>query len=869
MNPSDAIYHRIRWDRRFDAARFVIGVDMHAEPPKRVPLVDFVPGGDLPWHRVLFFEADGELVWDRRTGLDRLDATTAGHAAARALLAPPEWVPAPVVAGAEARRSTLRVVTWNTLFDRYERDKIATARRIPLLVDALAAADADVIALQEVEAPLVRALITQPGLRGFSCVDPDGAPRHGLLLLVRGPIREAARLVFGPHKGALGVVIDGPDGAPVVVVTTHLLSDHARDGARRRREQLDRLGAALAGVTAPLVVLGDLNDDGGGAAEVLGARDAWTDVVGDEAPTFDPVHNPLAALATLTGLPVRIDRILFRGALRAATAERLGTEPTGGLFPSDHYGVAAALAPAEQGGAEPLGPPTPRSALCWVLPDELAGPVQALRARHDPSFARWPPHVNVVWGFVEEPHLDEALLRLSAGLAAVPPFDVALDGLRVFRHRDDGTVWLDPAAGGPAPWQALARAVAGLVPRDGRAFVPHLTVGRTARPEADAASWRLPRLAARVERLTVLTRRGDGPMTPRATVALGTGRVVELPRPPQPPPAELDPGPALAAIGAVLQVEVTGSRRLGCALEGADLDLVGAGDPAVVAAALAGVPGVSEVRVVTGRTVGVRLRHRGLPVDLALEAGTDGQQLAARAGVDDAVALLAHVGAAAPAFRRLARVVKGWARAQGLDAAPAGGVPGLGWCVLAAHTASAQPRLDDRALVRAFFESWAELGGAVALGGRPPEAGGAPLAILCPAPPSRSCTEQVGPLQLAVLRAELFAAWEVADRLADPLPALLTPPDLHRRHGRWLLVEAEPSPAAAGRVRGRLRALLQVLEEAGATTLRAWPRPVGPSRWVVAIDGPRELAEAAAPWARPLGDVQVREVPAGEVPELG
>jgi poly(A) polymerase len=867
MNPSDSIYHRVRWDPRFDPARFVIGVDMHAEQPKRVPLVDFVPGGDLPWHRVLFFEADGEVVWDRRTGVDRLDATSAGRAAAQALLALPEWVPAPVVGGCETRRSTLRILTWNTLFDRFERDKISTPRRIPLLVEVLGAADADVIALQEVEAPLVRALSTAPALSGFSVVDPDNAPRHGLLVLVRGPLREAARLTFGPHKGALGVVVDGPDGAPVVVVTTHLLSDHARDGARRRREQLDRLAAAVADVAAPLVVLGDFNDDGGGAAEAFGARDAWTEAVGDEAPTFDPVHNPLAALATLTGEPVRIDRLLLRGALRAVAAERLGTEPTDGLFPSDHYAVAATLAPVEAMGTEPLGPPNPRTALCWVLPDELAGPVQALRARHDPSFARWPPHVNVVWGFVEEPHLDEALLRLSASLAAVPPFDVALDGLRVFRHRDDGTVWLDPAAAGPAPWQALARAVAGLVPRDGRAFVPHLSVGRTARPEADAATWRLPPLAARVERLTVLTRRGDGPMTPRATVALGTGRVAELLRPP-PPRADLDPGQALAAIGAVLPVEVTGSRRLGCALEGADLDLVGAGDPAVVAAALAAVPGAAEVRVVTGRTVGVRLRHGGLPVDLALEAGTDGQRAAARAGVDDALALLRHVGTVAPAFRRLARVVKGWARAQGLDAAPAGGVPGLGWCVLAARTASAQPELDERALVRAFFESWAELGGVVALDGRPPDPG-APLTILCPAPPSRSCTEQVGPLQLAVLRAELFAAWEVAERLADPLPALLTPPDLHRRHGRWLLVEAEPSPTAAGRVRGRLRALLQVLEEAGATSLRAWPRPVGPSRWAVAIDGPRELAEAAAPWARSLGDVQVREVPAGEVPELG
>ena len=90
MRTSEEIYHRVRWDPRFDPARFVLGVGQRGRDPKRVPLPTFVPGGDVPWHRVLFFEADGELVWDRATGLDRIDAATrAGYAPAppaRALL---------------------------------------------------------------------------------------------------------------------------------------------------------------------------------------------------------------------------------------------------------------------------------------------------------------------------------------------------------------------------------------------------------------------------------------------------------------------------------------------------------------------------------------------------------------------------------------------------------------------------------------------------------------------------------------------------------------------------------------------------------------------------------------------------------------
>ncbi|WP_203779598.1 DUF504 domain-containing protein, partial [Actinoplanes philippinensis] len=89
MRTSEEIYHRVRWDPRFDPARFVLGVDLHGAEPKLVPLAGFVPGGDIPWHRVLFIEADGERVWDRATGADLLDTSAAGRVGARRLLSAP------------------------------------------------------------------------------------------------------------------------------------------------------------------------------------------------------------------------------------------------------------------------------------------------------------------------------------------------------------------------------------------------------------------------------------------------------------------------------------------------------------------------------------------------------------------------------------------------------------------------------------------------------------------------------------------------------------------------------------------------------------------------------------------------------------
>jgi poly(A) polymerase len=89
MRTSQEIYHRVRWDARFDPARFVLGVEQRGREPKRVPLPSFDPHGDIPWHRVLFIEADGELVWDRSSGLDALDASNAGLAHRERLLPAP------------------------------------------------------------------------------------------------------------------------------------------------------------------------------------------------------------------------------------------------------------------------------------------------------------------------------------------------------------------------------------------------------------------------------------------------------------------------------------------------------------------------------------------------------------------------------------------------------------------------------------------------------------------------------------------------------------------------------------------------------------------------------------------------------------
>ncbi|MDW5325817.1 RNA repair domain-containing protein [Plantactinospora sp. KLBMP9567] len=388
MRTSEEIYHRIRWDPRFDPARFVLGVNVRGTDPKRVPLPAFTPGGDIPWHRVLFIEADGEVVWDRAAGLDRIDSAPVGRSRRPRLLRAPSfaagtpfrwsagpgdrtgvpaagWRAAPAPAGTAPLPgpARLRVLTWNTLWDRYDSDRIDTARRRPLLLAALEDADADVIALQEVEAGLLHLLLSAPWVRaGYTLgTDPTGrdVDDTGLLLLSRLPVREAGRHPLGPHKAVAAITVESAAG-PVVVAGTHLTSDHADGGAARRQVELARLAEALAGIDGPVVLVGDFNDGGRGPGVLPEVRDAWSELHGpaDRTPTFDPQVNPLAAVSSLSGRAGRLDRVLLRGTgLRAEAAALLGTAPASvdGLFVSDHYGVTVDV--VVDGSTDPAGVP--------------------------------------------------------------------------------------------------------------------------------------------------------------------------------------------------------------------------------------------------------------------------------------------------------------------------------------------------------------------------------------------------------------------------------------------------------------------------------------------------------------------------------
>lgn len=157
----------------------------------------------------------------------------------------------------------LRLLTYNVNFERLD----------PATVDAIAAADADVVFLQETTAPwesAIRARLSYPTML-FRSHDPDG----GMAILSRWPVAEQAWM--DSPVGAFPawcVVIESPLG-PLRALHVHLhppldenglLSGYFTTGGKRRAE----IEAYLP--CLPDLAVGDFNEESGDAVSMVEAR---------------------------------------------------------------------------------------------------------------------------------------------------------------------------------------------------------------------------------------------------------------------------------------------------------------------------------------------------------------------------------------------------------------------------------------------------------------------------------------------------------------------------------------------------------------------------------------------------------------------
>ncbi len=704
------------------------------------------------------------------------------------------WIPRPVDAATRGPApEALTLVTLNVLFDLYDADRLETARRTPALLRALREAKADVIALQEVTPRLLAVLEdTEWVRRGYVISESSRALDHvskdisedarastvspyGQLLLSRLPMRCHVATLRGHKRLIIGELELG--GRRVLVPTLHLTSDRAEDAAIAREDELasalavlDRLDRADPSRAAACALLGDFNTREGALLARLEKRgfvDLWPSQYPDDpGMTFDPRVNGLAAITSRTQRPGRLDRVMLRAPTDEAgrawlspvdismcAAEPIDAPALAGLplYPSDHFGLCALLQLQASAPARATIPtalreaaPVHRTALAVIPPASTWPEIQAIRAQHDRAYARWMPHINLLYGFVPDELLAEAAAALARALAETPRFTVTLTGFCVFRRRRGATVWLEPRCDPPDALRQLQAALSDMFPRcdeqrtKSRAgFTPHLTVAQL---PADApreellqrwgAGWEPIRFT--VDALALISRRGDDPFVVRHAIPLAPAPATPTPPPEPPPPDEPVSARTLDELSALLEracarcihgaeappavrhIHIIGSHRLGAATVHSDLDLVCVGPSWLPRARLferlparlraAGHHVVSRA-VEHARTPRLELELDGQHVDVQYVRTPEGTPLgdpralppAARAALDDASrrSLLAMLDADAvielatqrfpgglASFQATLRRLRQWTRARDIDANALGFPGGLAWALL-------------------------------------------------------------------------------------------------------------------------------------------------------------------------------------------
>lgn len=244
---------------------------------------------------------------------------------------------------AAAPRRPLRVVTFNIWHDAGN-----WPLRLKLIVDALRAADADVIGLQEVLQDAKKNLPNQAetiaaALGGyrveFMSTSPVGAAnRYGNAILTRLPVVETDTIKLEPlndYRTALRVRVRSGERL-VDVVNTHLA--HQPDAGPVRAQQINGLLGWLPRDDVPVVLMGDFN------APLDEAALAPIAVRG-----LEPVLTPGAVDTTLVverGHKAQvIDHIFADPRAFDVSGARRFAGAVQGEFPSDHHAVMATLTP--------------------------------------------------------------------------------------------------------------------------------------------------------------------------------------------------------------------------------------------------------------------------------------------------------------------------------------------------------------------------------------------------------------------------------------------------------------------------------------------------------------------------------------------
>uniref|UniRef100_A0A914V288 2'-5' RNA ligase family protein n=1 Tax=Plectus sambesii TaxID=2011161 RepID=A0A914V288_9BILA len=131
---------------------------------------------------------------------------------------------------------------------------------------------------------------------------------------------------------------------------------------------------------------------------------------------------------------------------------------------------------------------SPKSALCLILPSEVATEIQAIRALHDKQFYRWPPHINLLYPFYSDSDnvFDECAKNVAKRFVSsqLQPITIHLDHscFDFFNHKNSCTLLLKPNQEAKNKLKKLHKDLEDLFPDlcDKRfpEYQPHLSLGQ-------------------------------------------------------------------------------------------------------------------------------------------------------------------------------------------------------------------------------------------------------------------------------------------------------------------------------------------------------------------------------------------------------
>lgn len=771
MATSREVYDRIIWDVRLNSRNFVVGFQerLSSTGMREKPLTQWATDGDIPWHRIRYIRCGETVVWDREQHLDLVSSGELPAAAWKtettenltekfvtvldntAIFTPrpvykyniQSWQPNTQQA-VNVNLEALTIVSFNVLCDLYEQDKIATEKRLPAIVEQLHECNADIIAIQEATPDLLELLLSQNWVRNYYISASSTAETvrpYGNLLLSRLPFT----LVEHQFSGHKRVLIGSYEinGQLLHIAVVHLTSDRAQNALEKRQHQLATIVGYLQKLPGNSLIVGDFNTRGNEQEQILtsaGYVDIWEQLHPHTAGyTFDPQRNTLAALMSLKGIPVRLDRILLRSQhhdWQADSIDLFACKPVAGtegkIYPSDHFGLRAVLKFTKSFSTSALTTVRPvyQSAVVVIPPDNVLPTIQAIRQRYDARFERWMAHINLLYGFIPESYFDQALDIITPALAQLQPFKITLADFQTFTHRKSSTAWLRPVVEPENALHELQTILQNLFPqcdeqssKTKAGFTPHLSVGQFSSQEAALAE--LPQwhpVSFTVDSIALISRRGDQPFEVRHIVYLGGGKgdreEIELRELVNKLEPEITPAQQLQrdivlevltqaceeCLGFQPSLHLLGSARLGVQSPDSDLDAV-----CVIPTYLSGeaflvsvqqkLAGLCHTQLVLDARVPIlRLQLEGISLDL-LYAQAENYELARKNPQNlDPISLKAIVGCweadviqevvskyvSLDTFQRLLRAVRAWAKTRDIYSNAWGFLGGFSWALLCA-----------------------------------------------------------------------------------------------------------------------------------------------------------------------------------------